>query len=136
MGIIFLLLCVDPSAPTVAKPVFVTEVHDADTVKGVIDLGFGISYVPKMGIRAAGYDAWEVSRVRQTVVITDDELVKGKVARDKLKALLVKGKLYIEQGDTDPYGRVNAIFWVLSEDGKWIFLAKWMEDNQCLRSPR
>lgn len=127
----------DPLAPTFAKPVKVLSVHDGDGLRGTVDLGYGLSYTPKAGIRAADYDAWEVNKVRQTVVVTDEEVAKGKVARDDLKALFATGQVFLEDaGELDPHGRLIAILWVRDTKGKWIFVAGWMEAHGHLRTAR
>ncbi len=130
--------------PTCAKPVTVEVLHDGDTItKGSIDLGWGRSIVigpdgEAAGIRAAGYDAWEVTKGRRTVEVTDDEIRKGIKARDALGILISggQGQLYAEDsGQRDPYGRISAVLWV-KQGQKWIYLAGWMEQQGHLRTPR
>lgn len=100
------------TAPTVFVRVEINgsdNVHDGDTlVRARLLLPLGLSIYP-VSIRAAHYDAWEVSRVRRTVDITDDELAKGKRAKEALFAILSKGAIYLEilaDGARDPYGRI------------------------------
>jgi endonuclease YncB( thermonuclease family) len=134
----------DPVAPTSAKWVKVIALHDGDTItEAVIDLGWGRKlhvgpHEEAPGIRAFGYDAWEVTKTRQTVgAITDAEIAKGKAARDDLFELLKSASLYAEDsGQRDPYGRISAIPWARNSDGKWIYLAGWMDQQGHLRTPR
>jgi hypothetical protein len=128
----------DPIAPTSARRVLIERVHDADTVFGAIDLGYGLSLNVHGGIRAADFDAWEVGRQREQVVgpISDEELRKGRIARDALINLLVGNQLWAEDsGDTDPHGRNSSILWIKQGD-KWIYLAGWMDQQGHLRTPR
>jgi endonuclease YncB( thermonuclease family) len=132
----------DPLAPTCAKPVRVDLLHDGDTItRGSIDLGWGrrLSIGPGQeaaGIRAFGYDAWEITKTRRTVDVTPEEIAKGIAARDDLAALLKTGWLYAEDsGGRDPYGRLSAVLWV-KQGGQWIYLAKWMDDRGHLRASR
>jgi endonuclease YncB( thermonuclease family) len=125
-----------------AKPVLDAVIHDGDTItRGVIDLGWGRKlhigpHEEAPGIRAFGYDAWEVTRTRQTVTVTDAEIKKGLAARDDLVELLKSGSLWAEDsGQRDPYGRISAVLWVKQGDN-WIFLAGWMEARGHLRTPR
>lgn len=149
LGICFLALAVsapsqstDPQAPVAAKPVNVELLHDGDTItRGSIDLGWGRSLTigpdgESPGIRAFGYDAWEVTRGRRTVEVTEAEITKGLKARDELSGLIQSGQLYAEDpGERDPYGRVSAILWV-KQGQRWIYLAGWMEQQGHLRTPR
>lgn len=130
----------DPPAPTAARLLTVHRVHDGDSVSASIDLGYGLSWTPKGGIRAHGYDAWEVGRQREQVIgrISDAEIEKGKAARDDLLELLKTHDLYAEDsGQIDPHGRNSSILWARPRDGKrWLLLATWMEERGHLRVAR
>lgn len=120
-----LLLSASPTCPV---PATVVEVHDADSPKVTIHLPFGVD-LPNRTIRAVGYDAWEVSKVRRTVVVTDAEIKRGKYARDELAKLIAQGTLYVQEAaQLDPYGRTNAVLWVWRNE-EWVEVAKWMESN-------
>lgn len=129
----------DPKAPTAAVKVVLPIVHDADTIHGSLRFGWNV-WLMNADLRAYGCDAWEVTRTRQTVEITDEEIVKGKAAKYALIELLTTADLYAEDsGQKDPYGRVSAILWVKPHDPKdseWIYLASWLEKNGHLRTPR
>ena len=130
------LVAADPVAPTCPLPVTVEQVHDGDTLAGTIHLPYGVD-LARRTIRAAGYDAWEVTKTRQTVDVTDQEIVRGKQARDDFAALVRLGQLYVEDsGLRDPYGRTSAVLWVKAADGSWIFVAAWMEEHGHLRAKR
>jgi len=105
------------------------EVKDGDTISGRIKLPWGISLTET--IRAANYDAWEVSRARRAVEVTNSEIEKGKAARDYLKAIAAKQRIYATPqggGQRDVYGRILAELWIL-RDNKWIDLATEMKAN-------
>ena len=93
-------------------------VHDADTISdAVICLPWGAA-IRGRSIRS-DYDAWEVTKVRQTVKITDEEIVKGKKSASELSEILGEFTLYISEPerDIDPYDRIDAIWWVRAKDG-------------------
>ncbi len=93
--------------PRVVNPV----VHDGDTFVCDIVLGFDV-VLRDQHVRVNAFDAWEVSRVRQTVKITDGELQKGLLAKAALVKLFAEAKLIqvIEPAARDPYGR--RLLWV------------------------
>lgn len=101
------------------------RVVDGDTIRGDVVLPFGIT-LRDQTIRALEYDAWESSRARRTVKITDEELAKGREAKAQFAKLVASGRVFVEPGrqERDPYGRLLARVWVHSEDA-WISLAVW-----------
>jgi endonuclease YncB( thermonuclease family) len=131
----------DPKAPLFAVPCDVVSVHDGDTLHVNVHLGFGVD-LPDRTIRAFGFDAWEVTKTRHSAAtesqpITDEEIAKGKAARDELAELLKQGQLFIEDsGERDPYGRTSAVLWVRMPNRGWLFVAAWMESHNHLRVPR
>lgn len=135
----------DPTTPWQPIRAEVAYVHDADTVNVTIHLPFCVD-LPGRSLRAYGYDAWETSKVRQTVHVTDAEIKKGLKARAQFMALLETGTFYIEDMSAvqkDPYGRIHARFWVQVmsyQDGKptvtWVYVPKWAEDHGHCRTPR
>lgn len=99
-------------------------VHDADTLaSGVIRLPWGVAITGR-SVRS-DYDAWEVSRVRQTVKVTEDEIARGKAARDELTKMLGELVMYVSlpERDIDPYDRIDAVWWVRTKDGNYERLA-------------
>jgi len=88
----------------------VTTVHDGDTFTANIYLDFDIWLTAKQ-VRIYQFDAWEISRVRKTVIITEAELIKGREAKLYLESLFAKAKrITIEPAPTkDPYGRLLGI---------------------------
>lgn len=92
----------------------VTEVLDADTIRGNVMLPFGVCLVQQT-IRANDMDCWESSKRRQSEaagVITDEEVVKGKRATKELCDILSEPDTYlcIKPGlkERDTYGRILA----------------------------
>lgn len=126
----FLLFCtVSAAPPDVWQPecwclVDVSDVLDADTVKGSIHLPFGGLLMTNRSIRAHGYDAWETSRRRRVLNLTEEqwqlEIQRGQKARKELVELLNGGRLYVspipQVEDIDPYDRVDAR-WLIVKDG-------------------
>ena len=83
-------------------------VIDGDTIHvEVLHLGFGVALTNET-IRAADFDAWEASKRRRSVKVTDEEVIKGKAASKDLHAWLNHGKFEIQPvGPTrDRYGRL------------------------------
>lgn len=90
------------------------RVVDGDTVEADIHLGLNFVLEGEK-IRAADYDAWECSKRRRTVEITDDEVRKGKRAKAYLEGLLSAGEIRLKStGNRDAYGRLLG---VLSHNG-------------------
>ena len=115
----------------------VPQVHDADTLTdGVIRLPFGAAIAGR-SIRA-DFDAWEITKGRQTVKVTDEEIGKGKAARDALVELLKSSTLYVSElpkgADIDPYDRIDAIWWLRSADGRITRVADWARGGGYVRN--
>lgn len=90
-------------------PVKIESVHDADTFTCTITMGWDVQ-LANQKVRVANFDAWEISRQRQTVGrITDEELRKGREATDYAKSLFSKAKTITvspnPKDDRDVYGR-------------------------------
>ena len=97
------------------------RVIDGDTVEADIQLPLDI-VVQKQSIRLAGYDAWEASKRRRSVNVTDEEVIKGKEATEALEALLASGSVSIKmlpKRSRDSYGRVLGeafVYWADSAE--------------------
>jgi len=93
------------------------RVIDGDTLEADIQLPLDL-VVQKQSIRLTGYDAWEASKRRRSVNVTDEEVIKGKEATEALKALLASGSVSIKilnEKVRDSYGRVLGeafVYWV------------------------
>ena len=123
-----LLLCgtLNADPPRVLVPCHVLSVHDGDTI--TVDVVYPWSVkMTGQSVRMQGYDAWEVTRTRRTVNVSDAELERGKAARDALAKLLKDADgVYLSPADQrDPYGRLPA-FVVVWDEGKLIEVADWM----------
>ena len=144
-NLLFLLLCFAAEAshaqPWQAVYCKVLYVHDGDTISADLSLPFRIELTNRQ-LRAFGYDAWEVSKTRRTVTVTDEEIAKGYKARDALRELLKTGQLYIEDVTAiqmvkpDPYGRMLTRWWIQQISNRdeiasveWIDVAKWMHEH-------
>ncbi len=109
------------------------RVVDGDTIEADISLPMRVTLRQEM-IRCANYDAWESSKRRRSVNVTDEEVVKGKAATEALKSLIASGQLMVqlENDDRDVYGRVLASLY-LEREGELISVAEWMETNKHIR---
>lgn len=135
--ILLLFIVYQEPKPTLAPPpcyvpIEVLSVHDGDTLKANIVLPFGSVVLREQNIRLQGFDAWEINRIRQTVVITEEELHKGREAKAALiKLLTATGtRVYAQPSDDKgAYGRVSAVLAVQQADGKLVDVASWMKER-------
>lgn len=128
---------VKPSVISTSKFEFrVSNVHDGDTMTGTIVFPWNVALVD-VKIRAVDYDAYEISRTRKTVVITDDEIAKGKMATIKLRDLCQSSRIMVSPpsgNQFDVYGRnLVYIFYQADGDGPFLSLSDWMKDNDFIR---
>ena len=115
---------------------FVGYPVDADTVRGTIEFPLGLA-LRDQTVRGYGWDAYETSRRRQTVEVTDDEIRRGKRATDDLSDLMDSGRMFISvHSARDPYGRVLADWMLVKRDGQRVYVGEWLEANGHLREPR
>src|SRR3990167_485629 len=134
-----------PAPPAPSFPCYVQvriadtakSIHDADTLTKVdLLLPWNIT-IRDQSVRLLGFDAHEVSRVRQTVNISDAELVKGRDARDALIRLCAGAKaVYLLarwRTATDPYGRLNGHLYVVDASGATVDVAQWAVKNGHVR---
>ena len=129
-------LAEDPPLPL--YPVQVSRVIDGDTIKATIQLGFSIT-IANRSIRLQGFDAWETSKRRKTVNVTDEELAKGKLASKALKELLDEhtGRIYLKPAKKSEsvYGRLAGYLHIYPEMGDPIDIAEFMTANGFTRNP-
>ena len=109
------------------------RVVDGDTLEADIDLPMRVTLRQEM-IRCTDYDAWESSKRRRSVNVTDEEVVKGKAATEALKSLIASGQLMVqlEEDDRDVYGRILARLFV-ARNNNLLSVADWMETNNHTR---
>ncbi len=109
------------------------RVVDGDTLEADIDLPMRVTLRQEM-IRCVDYDAWESSKRRRSVNVTDEEVVKGKKATEALKSLIASGQLMVqlEENDRDVYGRVLARLFV-ARNNNLLSVADWMKANKHIR---
>ena len=109
------------------------RVVDGDTLEADIDLPMRVTLRQEM-IRCTDYDAWESSKRRRSVNVTDEEVVKGKAATEALKSLIASGQLMVqlEEDDRDVYGRILARLFV-ARNNNLLSVADWMEANNHTR---
>lgn len=89
-------------------PIVSANIHDADTFKktDITIKEFNI-VLTNQDIRISNFDACEVSKVRQTVKISDEELKRGKEALAYVLSLYKEYDFYITtDGKRDVYGRL------------------------------
>ena len=120
-------------------PIEIITVHDGDTLRADVMLPWGVT-LRNRTVRLLGVDCWEVARNRRTVgEITDEELAKGRAARDALDTMLASC-IYIylkpppEHDEHDPYGRLHGELFAVDRKGLKIDVARWLRDHGHARS--
>lgn len=110
------------------------EVKDGDTLNADILLPFDIT-LRNQNIRAADYDAPEISTHRQTVKVTPEEIKQGLIAKRFLSNKLLVSKVYIAQykKNRDAYGRLLGVLFY-EENGQKELVSKLMIENGFIRS--
>jgi endonuclease YncB( thermonuclease family) len=111
------------------------RVIDGDTIDADIVLSWGVT-LRRQRIRAADFDAWESSRRRRSVEVTDAEVRRGKAASAGLAAMLNGCSLYLvpQPGEErDRYGRVLAIWLLACDDGQPVRVRSLMAARGYLR---
>jgi endonuclease YncB( thermonuclease family) len=130
MYTLILLLTIASPPPANQYQLRLERVLDGDTIEADIMLGFDVT-LDDQSIRLQGFDAWEVSRRRRTVTVTDDELAKGAIAKKELTELLAthKGRIYLRPAKEGRgvYGRVVGYLVIYTKDGDIIDVDKWMK---------
>ncbi len=135
MRTLILLLCLCSAAAANEYEILVDRVIDADTVVGRIQMDWGVAWY---GSIRSDFDAWERTRVRRTVVVTDQELIKGEAATEALRGLLSRGgRLFITpppRSRMGVYGRPVGSWRIETRGGRSIDVAAWMKARGFLRN--
>ena len=122
----------ETEAPRVLVRCVVTKVTDGDTIKADIHLPYPTGMVlHDQDIRLQGYDAWEASKRRIAVNVTDAEVRKGKLAAAVLHDLIINAEgtylAPVAEGQFS-YGRAEG-YLVLWDDGQVIEVKDWMREH-------
>lgn len=111
----------------------ILEIIDGDTFKvEIIVPEFDVKILNQI-IRAANYDAFETSKRRQSVKVTDEEIIKGKECKEFISTLLKNNKLYIIPRGHDVYGRRLGRLFLSNDNQGFIDLADIMKEAGFLR---
>ena len=107
------------------------EWHDADTpVKCVLRLPWGVLLDEPRGIRAIGYDAWEIGS-RGGADVTDAERERGRKALEEIRVLSVGKSLYAVptgRGTRDSFGRPLARLFLV-RGNEVVDVAEWCRER-------
>ena len=88
------------------------SILDADTIVADVYIKeFGVLLL-EQHIRGLGYDACETSKRRESVVVTDKEVEKGKKAKQVAEDYLTMYSVYIAPQGKDVYGRTLAYIYL------------------------
>ena len=112
----------------------VTRVVDGDTLKVNVLFPWDVT-LRDQTVRCLGYDAWESSKRRRSVTVTDEEVAKGKLATSALSGLLdLSSAVYLVPGTRSrgPYGRILATV-MCRVDGRKVDVADWMRSHGHVR---
>lgn len=120
--------------PKELLPAHILEIKDGDTVRATIELGWGVSVTDD--IRFLDFDAWETSKRRKTVDVTDEEIKKGKVAKEFLTTLTSGRQLYcLHTNQREVYGRILTKFYFYDKSNKLVDVSATMKENGHERNP-
>ena len=104
------------------------QAYDSDTLTDcVISFGWGLEWHDQT-IRLANFDGPEITRTRQTVRVTDAEIVRGKKARDAFAGWLAGGVVAVRPQGKAVYGRLSADV-LRYRAGKWEDAAEFLKTN-------
>lgn len=110
------------------------RVIDGDTIEADILFPLGVTLRGEY-IRFSDYDAWESSKRRRSVKVTDQEVSRGKRATALLREFFSDKMvvLVLDKGMRDSYGRVLGRSAVYAHDGQRTETVDFMRDNDMLR---
>lgn len=130
-----------PVAAVASGPAHAVEIrpyqwHDLDTAQGVLRLPYGVSLDASRGVRALGYDGWEIGS-RPGAGVTDDERRRGREGLEALRRISDGCELWAEPdggGRYDSFGRPLAALWLRRiASGEWIELRSWATEGGHVR---
>lgn len=131
VAIVLLLASATYAQPPGACLVERYEWHDADTpVRCVLRLPWGVLLDEPRGIRAVGYDAWEIGS-RGGADVSDAERERGRKALDEIRVLSVGKSLYAVptgRGTRDSFGRPLARLYLV-RGNEVVDLAEWCRER-------
>lgn len=108
------------------------RIKDGDTIVGHIHMDWDIT-LRFQSIRMVDYDAWESSKIRRSVNVTDEEVRKGKLATIELREHLRGKVLMISPRGRDNYGRLLGKIWTV-ENNKKTPIASFMKQQGHIRN--
>lgn len=111
------------------------RVIDGDTIEADVLLPWGIT-LRQQGIRASDYDAWESSKRRRSVEVTDEEVRRGKIAAEQLRGLAQRATIYAlpAKEPRDNYGRILARLFYVDDQGQTESIAQLMTRGRHVRT--
>ena len=122
-----------PPGPDGYFPIKITQVKDGDTIQAEfikLPWNCGLVNVP---IRLYGYDAYEISKKRKSVHVTDAEIIKGIKAKEALTELVGKSRwayLRPESIEIDCYGRIlGSLFLQIPGEDELVSVSDYMISN-------
>lgn len=136
LSLLLLLAATVALAEEIRIPVRITRIKDGDTIVADVLLPWNVTLRDE-DIRESSYDAWESRRGRGGIVITDEELVKGKNATRDLTELFRDKKAYLgvpDDSKRDAFGRLLGKFWAFDTvNNQWIDVREFMREHGHLR---
>lgn len=122
-----------PPGPDGCFPVKINRVKDGDTIQAdFIKLPWNCGLV-NVDIRLYGFDAWEITKKRKSVKISNSEISKGEKAKAALVDLIGKARwayLRPESVEIDCYGRIlGSLFLQIPGEDALISVSEWMIAN-------
>lgn len=113
----FFLLCSSASAQYNDYLIKVHRTIDGDTFVCTFDLGLDVE-LKNQTVRVSNFDAWETSKIRRTVDVTNEEVAKGKKAKADLEKIFSEATIIYARVQKkkyrDSYGRLLVKIYVTS----------------------
>ncbi len=133
-----MLLILGTIFPAMAADLFKLEgvdLIDGDTVAfKVLNLPYNVAIVNRK-IRDNSYDTWESRLVQRSTgpEVTDEEIAKGKLAKEAFNNLLKDGDLFVmppvKEPKFDSFGRLLGKLYIKQKDGVILDVGKYMKEN-------
>jgi hypothetical protein len=136
ISLLLLLSATAALAEEIRIPIRISRIKDGDTLVADVLLPWNVTLRDE-DVREATYDAWESRRGRGGIVITEEELAKGKQATKDLTELFRDNKAYLGVSDDakrDSFGRLLGKYWAYDTvNSKWIDVREFMRERNHLR---
>ena len=122
-----------PPGPDGFYPIKINRIKDGDTFNAsFVKLPWHTGLVD-VDVRCFGYDAYEISKKRKSVTITNTEIAKGQKAKIAFEELIAKARwayLRPEVPEIDCYGRIlGSLYLQIPGEDELVSVSEWMSSH-------